>query len=113
MFYGTAGFQKCGAVFDYQGPAATIVLKMKNANQPYLAKGAGAYLAFQLMHMGWPLPDTLVPVPLTLAHQISRGYNQSLLLANQVGKILQRPVQNILKRKLEIHPQSPENNPFY
>ncbi len=46
---------------------------MKYSNQPYLAKGAGAYLAVQLMNLEWPMPDVIVPVPLTLVHCISRG----------------------------------------
>lgn len=91
--------KRCAATFDYHGPAATLVLKMKYANQPYLAKGAGAYLAVQLMGLDWPMPDVIVPVPLTLAHRISRGYNQSLLLAESLGNILQCPVQQVLSRR--------------
>lgn len=98
--------KKCAAAFDYQGPAATLVLKMKYANQPYLAKGAGAYLAMQGLNLNWPLPDLIVPVPLTLVHRISRGYNQSLLLAQVVGKILERPVQEILQRSWFDHSQA-------
>lgn len=98
--------KKCAAAFDYQGPAATLVSKMKYANMPYLAKGAGAYLAVQLMNLGWPLPDVIVPVPLTLVHRISRGFNQSLLLAESLGKIVNRPVQQVLRRRLLDHSQA-------
>ena len=92
-------FKRCAAAFDYQGPAASLVLKMKYANQPYLAKGAGAYLAIQHMNLHWPKPDLIVPVPLTLVHRISRGYNQSLLLAESLGNILKCPVQEVLCRR--------------
>lgn len=98
--------KKCAAAFDYQGPAATLVLKMKYANQPYLAKGAGGFLAVQAMRLEWPLPDLIIPVPLTLVHQISRGYNQSLLLAESLGAILQRPVRQVLRRKLLDYSQA-------
>ncbi len=98
--------KRCAAVFDYNGPAATLVIKMKYANQPYLAKGGGAYLALQLLRLGWPLPDFIVPVPLTLVHQISRGYNQSLLLAESLGGIIERPVVEVLSRRWLEHSQA-------
>lgn len=98
--------KRCAAAFDYQGPAATLVLKLKYANQPYLAKGAGAYLAVQLMNLEWPLPDLIVPIPLTLVHQFSRGYNQSLLLAESLGIFLKCPVQQVLRRRWLDHSQA-------
>jgi ComF family protein len=98
-FMEAPSFKRSAAVFDYQGPAATLVLKMKYAHQSYLADGAGAYLAMQFMQLDWPMPDLIVPVPLTLVHRISRGYNQSLLLAESLGKIINRPVQQILRRR--------------
>lgn len=91
--------KRSAAAFDYHGPAATLVLKMKYSNQPFLARGAGAYLAVQFLNLAWPLPDLIVPVPLTLVHRISRGYNQSLLLAQSLGSILQCPVQEVLDRR--------------
>jgi len=91
--------KKYAAVFDYHGPAATLVTKMKYSNQPYLSKGAAAYMAVQLMKLDWPVPDLIVPVPLTLSHRISRGYNQSLLLAHALGNMLNCPVRSILNRR--------------
>lgn len=99
-------FNRCAAAFDYQGPSASLILKMKYANQPYLAKGAGAYMALQFLKINWPLPDLIVPVPLTLVHQISRGYNQSLLLAESLGHILKCPVQQVLRRQWLDHSQA-------
>lgn len=87
------------AVFEYQGVAATLLLKMKYGNQPYLAKGAGAFLAMQFLRLEWPFPDLIVPVPLTLVHRISRGYNQSFLLAEALGTFLNRPTKKILSRR--------------
>lgn len=98
--------KKQAATFDYLGPAASLVTHLKYSNQPYLAKGAGAYMAIQWMNLGWPLPDLIVPVPLTLTHFISRGYNQSLLLAEAIGSILQCPVKKILKRRLWDYSQA-------
>lgn len=89
---------KIAAAFDYVGPAATLVRQLKYGRQPYLAKGAGAFLAAQFLQLSWPMPDFIVPVPISLTHWIERGYNQSLLLAEAVSFILNRPVKEPLKR---------------
>ena len=85
--------------FDYAGPAACLIRKLKYADLPYLANGCGAYLAAQFLQLGWPMPDLLIPVPIATTHWIERGYNQSLLLAQSLSKILNRPVQEALIRK--------------
>lgn len=43
--------------------------------------------------------DVIVPVPLHKKRQAERGFNQVEKLAVMLGKILQKPVQNILVRK--------------
>lgn len=48
----------------------------------------------------------LVPVPLTLRRKLSRGFNQSELLAEEIGKFLNCPVINLLKRKKFTGPQA-------
>jgi competence protein ComFC len=97
-FMETPTLQRCAAVFDYEGPAASIVSRMKYSRQPWLAEGAGAYLALQWLTLDWPKPDIIVPVPLTFLHRLTRGYNQSLLLSQSMGKIIDAPVREILKR---------------
>lgn len=92
-------FFRIAAAFDYEGPAATLVKNLKFGNQPQLAKGMAGYLVAQFLALQWPLPDAIVPVPLSFFHKLERGYNQSELMANEVGKILNRPVWNLLKRK--------------
>lgn len=92
-------FYRMGAAFDYIGPAATLVKKLKYANQPHLAKGLAAFLVAQLEQLAWPLPDALVPVPISFSRWFSRGYNQSTLIAQEMSKLLQIPVWHVLKRK--------------
>jgi ComF family protein len=91
-------YTKVGAVFDYEGPAASLVKQMKYANQPLLTKGMAAFLFTQLDLLQWPMPDVIIPVPLSFMHRLERGYNQSELLAEELGQLLQRPVLNVLKR---------------
>lgn len=95
----TTLFHRMAAVFDYAGPAAALVKKLKYGNQPYLAQGAGAFLAAQFLRMDWPLPDAIVPVPLSSIHRFERGYNQSELMARSMAAILGVPCINALGRQ--------------
>ena len=88
-----------GAAFNYDGPPASLIKWLKYANQPHLAKGIAAYLIAQFDRLGWPMPDAFVPVPLSWARLWERGYNQSALIANELGELLKRPVWHALKRK--------------
>lgn len=87
------------AAFDYVGPAASLIRKLKYSNQTHLADVCAAYLAAQFLKLEWPMPDLIVPIPIAFTHLLERGYNQSLLLAESLSKILNRPTQEILKRK--------------
>jgi ComF family protein len=71
---------------------------MKYGGQPYLAKGAAAYLVLQLDALEWPLPDVIVPVPISFFRRFDRGYNQSLLLAQALGALIDRPIADVLHR---------------
>lgn len=89
---------RIAAAWDYVGPPVTLIRKLKQENQPYLAKGAAAIMVVQLAHLNWPIPDVIIPVPLPLNKWMHRGYNQSLLIAQHIGKLLSRPVHNVLRR---------------
>jgi ComF family protein len=92
-------FDGLAAALPYIGPAASLVKKLKYEGQPYLAEAAGALLVVQWNKTNWPIPDLIVPAPITFLHRIFRGYNQSYLLAKVVGKLLDRPVKELLVRK--------------
>lgn len=89
---------RIAAAFDFVGPAADLVRTMKYGNRSYLAKGAAAFMAAQLVRLNWPLPDIIIPVPIPLTRWIQRGYNQSFLLAESLAELLDRPVQQALHR---------------
>src|SRR4029079_15107444 len=90
--------RRIAAAFDYEGPAATLVKQLKYGGQPYLAEGAGAFLTAQFIRLEWPMPDFIIPMPMAPLRKLERGYNQSLLLAEEVGCLIERPVLNILRR---------------
>ena len=90
---------KIGATFDYVGPASTLIRQLKYGGQSYLSQGAGAYLAAQFLQLEWPMPDYIIPVPISFMHWLDRGFNQSLLLADVVAEVIHKPVQDILYRR--------------
>jgi competence protein ComFC len=91
--------KRMASVFDYEGPPATLVKHLKYGGQPYLAKGAGALMAMQFFALNWPLPDFIIPMPMSRLRKMERGYNQSELLAESLAELIDRPVCNVLKRK--------------
>lgn len=100
---------RVAAAFDYVGPPASIIRKLKYGNQPYLAKGAGAFLVAQFIQLDWPLPDFIVPVPISATHWLERGYNQSQLLAESVSMLLNKPSNLLLQRKSGDYSQAGMN----
>ncbi len=90
---------RIAAAFDYEGPAASIVKQMKYGNQPYLAKGASAYLTAQFLRLQWPFPDYIVPMPMPSFRKLERGYNQSALLAESMAALLGCRFIDPLRRK--------------
>ncbi len=48
----------------------------------------------------------IAPIPLTLRRRLNRGFNQSELLAKEIGAFLNCPVVNLLKRKKFNSPQA-------
>lgn len=88
------------AACTYQGPAATMVRKMKYGNLPWLSKSAAAFMAIQWVTLDWPMPDYIIPVPCHWIRRWDRGYNQAELIAVELGKILGVPVALNLKRRV-------------
>lgn len=91
--------KKVAAVFDYEGPPASLIRHLKYGGQPYIAKGCGAYLAYQFVKLQWPIPDAIIPMPMPILRKLDRGYNQSVLIAESFAEFLDRPVHDILHKK--------------
>lgn len=87
------------AAFDYMGPATSLVRALKSGSEPSIAEGLAGYMVLQFLALKWEVPDFIVPVPMAPVRRFFRGYNQSLLLASAVGKLLGVPVLEALKRK--------------
>lgn len=92
-------FEGIASVFDYLGPPASLVKKIKYANHPFLAEGAAGFLVAQWERLNWPIPDALIPVPISFLKLMDRGFNQCELLANEMSKLMDVPVWKALSRK--------------
>ena len=99
-------FRRMIAAFEYAGPAASLVQQLKFGGRQELAKDLAAWMVIQFLKLEVPLPDLIVPVPQPLARTFTRGYSQSLLLAKEIGLLLDRPVGDLLKKKSGDFPQT-------
>jgi len=99
-------YQRAAAVFAYEGPPATLVLKLKQGSKPFLAKGIAAWMAVQFFKLGWPMPDLITAPPISWLKLIDRGYNQCALIGQELGKYLQRPYIDVLHRSIGGYSQA-------
>jgi ComF family protein len=92
--------------FKFDGVMREAVHQFKYKNIRTLSHPLGALLA--RYYINYPLPaEVMVPVPLHPKRLKERGYNQSSLLAQELSKIINLPVENdCLVRKKFIIPQA-------
>lgn len=87
------------APFRYQGLAGELMRRYKYFGHtelaPFFARGMA--LAWQ-QRQGPSRPAAIIPIPLHWLRRIQRGFNQSLLLAEFLGRELSLPVITPLKR---------------
>ena len=89
----------------YSGVAQKAVHALKYRNRRALAPRMAMVMA-QALERSSPTADALVPVPLHARRLRRRGYNQSALLASEVGRLRSIPVWNAaLRRVYEGRPQ--------
>jgi competence protein ComFC len=77
----------------FEGAARRAIHELKYHNLRAIAPTLAAYLVRTLRDTGYK-PDLIVPVPLHPARARRRGYNQSLLLAREVGRATCTPVSS-------------------
>jgi len=70
----------------FQGSLRSAIHEFKYNKQPFLAKSCAAVML--PFARGLPVPDLVIPVPLSRKRLRERRYNQSALLARQLAKAL-------------------------
>lgn len=86
-------FDRGVAAFTYTGAMRHSVYRMKAANRrDYLPFYAESMSRALLPYLGRWRPEVIVPVPMHPRKRRLRGYNQSELLAEEIGKITGIPM---------------------
>ena len=83
-------YQRTYAIFHYDYPINQLIAQAK-----YSADLVVLHQLAELMAQRFDIdskPDCLIPIPMHAWHLRWRGFNQSLVLANYVGKVHQIPV---------------------
>lgn len=83
----------------YAGPAPGLVSALKDGRRRRLAGSLADLIVARVPAP--PLGVALVPVPLGRRRLAERGFNQSLLLADALGRRWRRPVADVLVRVRE------------
>ncbi len=92
-------YTKRVAAFSYEGIPASLVKQLKYHHKPNLAQGMAAFLLIQCHALELPHPHFLVPVPQSRLRWMERGYNQSLLLCEELKKWTGSQICDPLRRK--------------
>jgi ComF family protein len=99
-------FAQVHAVAPYAGTLQEAVQRFKYHGQLALERPLGKLLGTALRTGAAPRPHLVVPVPLHIDRLRSRGYNQALQLARQVGIEFGTPVAaDLLRRVRATDPQ--------
>lgn len=86
-------YDQCKAPLLYEFPINQMILAGKQGNRPELFYVLARLTAEYFQSMLIDRPDALIPVPMYSAKQQKRGFNQSALIANILGRKLGIPVR--------------------
>jgi ComF family protein len=98
--YRKPAFSGVRSAFVYDGPTRDAVLALKFQGLAAIAKTLAVPMAERLLEWDPPV-GAIVPVPLAGSRRRSRGYNQSELLARELGRLTGLPLVNeaIVRRR--------------
>lgn len=105
-------FRQGMAVYAYTDVIQQSIYRFKYQNKreyaAFYAKEVERRCGIMIRH--WA-PDAIIPVPLHRSKYQKRGYNQSALIANELGKLMQIPVdKELLIRIKKTAPMKELNN---
>lgn len=93
--------QDCSwAAFRYAAPVSRAIVDLKFHARLAPAHVLGGLMAERLARRPEPLPDLLVPVPLSTARLRRRGYNQALELGRELARRVSLPMASRAARRI-------------
>jgi len=92
-------FYRLAACFDQESPIRSLLQAFKERYSFFLEKPLASFFVLQWQTFDWPLPDLITFVPQTPIKKLLRGYNQSERLATMLGRLFDRRVVSLLKRR--------------
>lgn len=87
-------FDQGRCVGEYKGILKEAVILYKYSGKKGLAVPLGFLMTQTLKQQDWPKPELIIPVPLSRKRLYHRGFNQSSLLAEVIGKEIGAPVSS-------------------
>lgn len=90
-------FLKNRSPLVYEGKAKQLIYQMKFANKSYIAKTLGALMADEYLNADMGC-EIITFVPMSESEKKKRGFNQSELIAYEVGRRLNMPVLPALEK---------------
>ena len=97
-------FKKAFCPFVYDGVVRNSILAYKDSNRRYLAKSFAKFIAKELTDNKVAI-DVITFVPLTDKKKKKRGFNQAELLAKELGKVLDVPVEDMFVKNKDSKTQ--------
>jgi ComF family protein len=101
---GLRGFDAVYSYGSYEGTLRQLVHLFKYGGVRPLARPFGRFMIQALPRDA--SFDVIVPMPLHWFKQWQRGFNQSDVLAREIGKKWSVPVRNVIRRKKATRPQA-------
>lgn len=98
-------FDKAYSAYEYLPPISKLIKDLKYENKRYLAEIFAKDLS-KIYLREFIAADVLVPVPMTIEREKARGYNQSLLIAEYISKLIYVPVSNVAIKLKETERQA-------
>lgn len=94
------------AIWYYKDDVRKSIHRFKFGNARSYAEVYARLLAVKLQEAGWEPVDLVTWVPISTLRYLKRGYDQSELIANALGKELGVPTAPVLKRIRHAKPLS-------
>jgi len=109
--YKSKNFRKHLYIFKYEGIIKERLIKYKFHDKAYIYKSFVEFLIKNEKTCRFLKSyDIIIPVPIHYNRKVTRGYNQSALIAKELGKVLNvKYEEKVLLKRVNNKPQSAKN----